>query len=218
MMREYKLFIMLILLIILFPIKANALVCSNQDMVKLKSEAQNITTTYDYKEENNNVTFNITFSNLNTDLYLLETIEKKSYYYIGNEMTLTGYKAGESYKFKVYATNSLCDTDALYTVYVTLPYYNNYYKDELCKGIEDYELCQKWIKNKITYDEFKNKITDYKKVIDKEDNNPDKNKTVKGIFDYLIEFYIKYYYIVLPLIIIISVVYVYKNNKKNDLF
>ena len=218
MMREYKLFIMLILLIILFPIKTNALVCSNQDMVKLKSMAQNITTNYDYKEENNNVTFNITFSNLSPDLYLVDVTNKKNYYYNNTEMTYNGYKSGESYKFKVYSTNSLCDTSVLYTVYVTLPYFNSYYNNELCKGIEEYELCQKWSSVNISYNEFKNKVDKYKEVIEEENNENNTDNEVKGIFDYIRDFYISYYYIILPLIILISIIYIYNKNKKNDLF
>ena len=47
---------------------------------------------------------------------------------------------------------------------------------------------------------------------------PIKKEEVKGIFDYIIEFYLDYYYFILPGVIVICFVGIYIYNKKHDLF
>ena len=95
-----------------------------------------------------------------------------------------------------------------------MSFYNQYYNDPICNGVT-YKYCNKWQKNDFTYEEFIKNVEEYKNtknIIVEEPNE------VKGIFDYIMEFYISYYYIILPTIILISVIYIYINRKKNDLF
>ena len=204
----------LLCLIILFPITVNGLVCDNTTKVRLQKLAQNITTSYDYIEQDGNVIFDITFNNLNSELYLVDVVNEREYYYSGNVLQLGGFKSGTSYKFEVRTTNIFCNGPALYYLYVTTPHYNQYYNDPICNGVT-YKYCNKWQKNDFTYEEFIKNVEEYKNtknIIVEEPNE------VKGIFDYIMEFYISYYYIILPTIILISVIYIYVNRKKNDLF
>ena len=70
--------------------------------------------------------------------------------------------------------------------------------DELCKGIEEFELCQKWRTAPITYDKFKELVLKYKK--EKEPNIITDDEDTKDFQYYLglvISFVLRYnvYYI-----------------------
>lgn len=210
-MRYLKIFIYLI---ILSPLCVKGLVCDNTAKVRLQKLAQNITTSYDYVEQNGTVTFNITFLNLNSELYLVDTVNEKDIYYSDTSLTLNGFESGKNYKFKVRSTDPFCSGSVLYYIYVTTPYFNPYYNDPICEGVS-YKYCNKWQKNDLSYDEFIENVQNYKKEIIVKPDNP---KNTKGIFDYLIDFYVSYYYIVLPIIILSIIIYIVVARKKDSLF
>lgn len=210
-MRYLKL---ILFLIILFPFSVDAALCSNSDKLRLQKLAQNITTSYDYVEENGDATFTFTFNNLSSELYLINTRNGRRFDYSGEELVLGGFYDGMSYKFEVRTTNIYCDSSALYYIYITTPSYNRYYNDPICNNL-DYKYCNKWQKNTFSYEEFIKNIEDYKKSLILSDNNI---VVEPGLFDILIEFYSKYYFIILPTIIIIGTTYIIVQKKKNDLF
>lgn len=204
----------IVCLIILFPISVKGLVCDNATKVRLQKLAQNITTSYDYIEQNGNVTFNITFNNLNSELYLVDVVNNRRFDYSGNFLQLGGFENGKTYKFEVRSTSVYCSGSVLYYLYVNTPYYNPYYSDPICDGFS-HKYCNKWQKNDLSYEEFIKTIEEAKKINIIEETPKEE---VKGIFDYIIEFYTSYYYIVLPIIIIVSLAYILIQRKKNDLF
>lgn len=205
-----------ILLIILFPINSKALVCSDKDKVYFQELAKNITTTYSYVEENNQAIFNITFSNIPEGFRIYDYTNKKEYGYTASEITLGGYQAGSSYRFDYYTNDILCQYSRLYSSYINLPFYNPYYNDSVCNGL-NYKYCNKWQKINMNYEEFLNDVNNYKKSLelDKKEENIEE---IKGFFDNVIDFYTKYYYIILPIFIIIAISYIIYYNKKQDLF
>lgn len=196
----------------LFPMFTKALICDNKTLVRYKNIAGNITTTYDYIEENNDVKFFITFSNMSSELYMLDENDKR--YSSSSELILSDLKPGTSYKFRLYANNSDCET-VLNTIYINLPYYNSYYKDPICDNL-DYKYCNKWQKNTFTYEEFVKNVEDYRKSLEKEDDIKEKKES--GIFDFIVDFYVKNYYYILPTIIVLSIIYMIRNVRKDDLF
>lgn len=204
----------LLCLIILFPITVNGLVCDNATKVRLQKLAQNITTSYDAIEQDGMVTFDITFHNLSHELYLVDTTNKREFYYSGGPLVLGGFQSGTNYKFEVRSTNLYCNGSVLYYLYVTTPSYNPYYNDPICDGLT-YKYCNKWQKNDFTYEEFIKNVEEFKKEII---IYPEEPEQIKGIFDYIIEFYISYYYVILPIIILISLIYIFVNRKKDNLF
>lgn len=205
-----------ILLIILFPSNSKALVCSDKEKVKFQEMAQNITTTYSYVESNNQVTFNITFSNIPEGFRIYDYTNRKEYPYITSEITLTDYKDGNSYRFDYYTNDILCQYSRLYSSYINLPFYNPYYNDSICSGL-NYKYCNKWQKINMTYEEFIKDVTNYKKSLELSTIDLSKEE-IKGFFDYVSEFYIKYYYIVLPLFIGFAISYIIYYNRKQNLF
>ena len=206
----------IICLVILFPISVNGAACDNANKVRLQKIAQNITTNYDYIETNGSVTFQINFYNLNSEIYLVDT-RNNAKYYSDNVLSLNGFENDKNYKFEVRSSNVLCDSSVLYYLYVATPAYNPYYNDPICENIS-YKYCNKWQKNTLTYDEFVKSVSEFKnsknETIDKVE--------VKGIFDIILDFYIKNYYIILPLIIVVITIFIIVKSiidkRKNSLF
>ena len=206
-------------IIMLLPHNIKA-ACSNSEKVKLNKLANNISYTYDYIEENNNVTFNITLSNIQPEFRVMDIQTKQDYQDFGSEITLNGYAPGNGYRFDIYSKDKSCTRDKLASIYITLPFYNSFYSNELCKGIEDYNLCQKWTKNTYSYEDSIKMTNAYIDSLKKQDNNIDDNNNkedIKGFYDYLLEYYLKAYYIILPIIIISCLVVIYRVNQKNKL-
>lgn len=214
-MKGYLVYFIL-LFVLVFPIKVNGAVCSNEDKSNLGSLASNTKISYDYIENNNTVIFNLTLSNIYENMKIKDVAHNIIYNYQGSELTIQNFNPNQSYKFEFYTDSYSCSGFLIYSKYITLPAYNKYYKDSLCDGIENYKLCKKWQSVNLNYDEFTSKINEYKNsLITDEDEH---GSEIKGIYDFIFEFYSKYYYIILPLIIISSIITIYYRNKKNDLF
>lgn len=216
-MRWYKYLLLSILLFIFTPIvKANT--CSNSEIVKYKELAKNVEITYDYVETDAGVYFKVKMINLMPGIKIKDVYNNLFYDYTGNELELNSYYGqGRSYKFSFYTVDENCYIGSLYDRYITLPYYNYYHNSELCNGIEEFKYCHKWTKGPNSYDEFEKLVNEYKNSLKTQDLSIE-NKNENGLFDSIIELYLKYYYIFLPIIIIISLIVIWKYNKNQDLF
>ena len=161
--------IILMTLFILFPVSCKALNCSYAEQAKLRKVASSVTTSYDYIEENDNVTFNVTLTNITDEIYIHDSIKNIDYRFNGSsELVIDGYEPGTNVRYLIYPTKDGCTTSYLASKYVNLPYYNKYYKDPLCEG-KSYSICSKWQKVTLSYDEFTKKINEY----DKKNNDND---------------------------------------------
>lgn len=200
----------------LFPIKISAQ-CSNSEIIRRSSLAKNISITYNYIEENGQVSFYITLSNLQPDFYIKDVQNQKQYYYTSNEIVLYGYKPNTSYRFDVYGVGE-CN-ERLYSHYVNLPGYNPYYNDPICVGVNS-SICQKWVNINYNYDTFVKEVNKIKQKTQVKEENQVEEEPL-GIYDYILKFFISYYYIILPIIIVVCLVIIIiqnKKRKKEDLF
>ena len=214
-MKWYKYVVFISLFLIPNMVHAE---CSNSEIVQYQEQAKNINITYDYTEyDNSYVLFNVKIANLTPGIYIRDVQNQMDYRYTGNDISLDNYKSGNSYKFKIYSDSENCPDRYITTKYLNLPFYNKYYKDPSCKGIENFRYCQKWIKNTISYNEFSSKISEYKSSLAVEDDVIS-NASNYDIFNFLLEIYIKYYYIILQTIIIAGYIIIHRHNKKEDLF
>jgi len=205
-------------LTLLIPItKVDAVRCQYSELARLKKIASNINTSYDYVEGEYDALFNITLVNLNEDLYLVDKTTQKVYEYKKNEMTISGYPSGSLVQYEVYATSPECNENPLYTIRVSLPTYNYYYKDKLCKGIESYSLCQKWSTVNVNYKTFVNKVTEYKKTLSSEEKELPKEEEI-SILTIIVEFFLDYYLVILPSIIGVCLISIYFINKKDNIY
>lgn len=214
MRQKRNLKIVFIMLLIMIPHQVKAYnMCSTEDTVKLNKIASNVLANYNYYEANGTVKFKITINNLTSNTYIYDAVKKQTYYSNG-EITLDNYGPNQTVEYKIYSNISYCKGQYLNSIFVTLPPYNPYYKDKLCSGIEDYKLCQRWSNVNLTYDEFKKQINDYRNSnIEAEPNVED---TYKSIYEIILDFYIKYYYIILPLIIVVGGIILAVNKQKSS--
>ena len=117
----------------------------------------------------------------------------------------------------VKTNDSTCYDEMIKTIYVTLPIYNANYNDPLCQGLHDYDVCQKWGNYISDRSEFEKQIQKINTSVNENDNQISVEE-YKGIFDYLANIFVNTYYIVLPIIIVVCLIGIYKLNKKDRLF
>jgi len=209
-----KLILLIILLII--PTAVKGYYCDYQDVAKYKKIASNINYSYEYEEFEDNVKFYVTLVNLNEALYLKDS-NGNIYNYTSSELVVEA-KSGENLKFYVYPTDRYCDDEYLYTIRIQLPTYNIYYNDPLCKGIQDYPLCNKWATHNLNKEKFEQKVTEYRKSLETQDKPLENDEITPGLLDYIVEFLIEYYHLVLITIIIICSITIYIKSKKNNIY
>lgn len=211
-----KKYIILLFLVFLVPIKVHA-ACSDQEMIKLEKVVQNITTSYTFDESSK--TFKITFTNLKPGLLLEDETTEKTYTANG-EVTITTPNSGE-HQFAIYDKSEKCSVIELRMLYVLLPYYNDFYKNSECNGIETFTYCNKWLNKKVTYDEWKTKVSDYIEKNKKEEKQQKKKEAQTNIIDTAKQLILKaskYYYIILPIVAGICLIIMYIKDKKDSLF
>ena len=218
---KYIVFTLLFIFINVFCVHAS---CTSEEISTLKDEARKIKISYKHKgpveidEEIFYNQFDITVRNLNDDFYisLLAGSEKL---FSQDEVATIQLSSGK-WLFKIYSTqcNILIDE-----IDVFLPTFNMYSLDPLCDGIDgdEFALCGKYYEYSINYEEFKNRVENYKKSIVVDANDKENNFIIVGIsnlvknaFDFVVKY--KYYFLggFLALILIIIILIIVKKNKK----
>lgn len=206
--------VFLILILLLIPITSKALSCSYSEQARLRMIASNVNATYDYRElDNGEIKFDVTLTNFTNEIYLVDSYTGVTYYNNGtNEITLYDYNPGSKIKYTIYPVKINCTYSYLANKYVNLPYYNRYYKDELCLN-KNYTICNKWQNVNLSYEDFKKRIEELEKV---EEVTPIIENEKTSILDYVSNFIAKYYVFILIGIAITGVGIEYIVRKRND--
>lgn len=214
-MRKYSylLFIFSLFIMLPFNIKAMDESCLNSEITYYQELAKNINIDYDYIEDNESVNFSIKISNIQPNLLVHDTSKGNYYNYSSSEILLTDYKDGNNYRFDFIIESGPCSEMIVGSKYANLPSYNRFYKYDMCKGLENFKYCKKWAKVTLSEYEVKDAINKYKKNLEKEQEENNKNS-----INSILKFYLNYYYIILPIIILLGIFGIYRYNKKNDLF
>jgi len=95
-----------------------------------------------------------------------------------------------TYDIEIVGVTNTCN-DVLKLIALTLPKYNKLSEDELCKGIEEFVLCNPTYEKEIDYETFVSRVTTYKKTKEKESQNtvdteePEKDKNTDKIINYI---------------------------------
>ena len=212
-----KRIVIVFILMLLFPmVKVNGAGCDYSNLSRLKKIASNVNISYDYIEKNNDVTFNITLNNLNKEIYFVDLTNYRTYNYTKEEFVITGYQSGESIRYDFYSKD--CPSQVLASIRLNLPSYNSYYKDEVCKGVESYSLCQKWSSHNLSYEKFLERVTNYKNsLISEPEPLPEPTVNELSITQIIINFLLDYYVIIL-IVLILGLVGVYMLSKKDDVY
>lgn len=208
--------LILLFFVITFPIQVKGY-CTTEDKMRYATLASNTTTSYDYIENGDSVSFNITIHNVHKDLIVKDKQTGRRYSSKQsdlNSFTISNLKDGASYSFEIYADNSNCSYRIYNTLYVTIPKYNKYYKDPICNGASEYLYCQKWVEiGNVSYSEFIELVNDYK---NKDVEEIIEEKEEEANWFYIIsDFWAKYYLYIAGAIILICVPIIIIKNRRD---
>ena len=213
-MKKKLSFTILFIILLMLPNSVKA-ACTYSDNTRLQKLASNVGFSYEYYEDGDNIKFKIEVVNLPKELKLRDTTKLKWYYYNGKTITLSNYTPGTSVIFALYAANGNCDGTKLITKYVPLPSYNKYYKNELCKDISNYKLCQKWTNTStISKEVFEANVKNYKKSL--KEKATVKEQEEKTTIEKILIFISKYYIVLFGIPLILSIIGIRRINKKNS--
>lgn len=213
----------LFLLLFIIPISVSArskTSCDYKLVSNLKKLASNVDITYTYKIVEDNVYYDVTISNIQENIYFKTNFSNDIYYYSdtnNGEIVIENVFPGNN-KFTFYSSDSGCLNEKLVVKNINLPYYNRYYNYDECKGIEDFSSCQRWSLNNDDYNTFLEKTLKYKSSLEKIDNGDNVNKNL-SFFQKLINYFVNYFYLIIPLItlFIVGIMYLFRfiKNRKN---
>jgi len=215
-MKKVYIFVLLFI-IITFPVKVMGY-CTTEEKMRYSTLSANITTSYEYVESNDSVSFNITIHNVHRDLVILDKQTGLRYSSKQNDLNnfiIRNLKDGTNYVFEVYADNRDCSYVLYNTLYVSVPKHNKYYKDPVCNDASDYLYCQKWVETgSLTYDEFVTLVNDYKKGEQSEEIVPTEEE--KSWIYVIMDFWAKYYLLISGGVILLCVPIIIIKNKRDN--
>jgi hypothetical protein len=239
MSKKYFFLVMFCLLMII-PIYVKA-DCSKEELNNIKSIANESVVKYSYlenyvptqeellNEQNGGYIldvknrFSVSVNNLTDKYYAVIAGDGREFIYdanreVPNTAIVSSLIGGVNYYIEYYTSETTnCPFTKIKTVHIKLPYYNKYHDNELCKGIEEFNLCNKWYSTgNINYTDFKNKATAYKESL----NN---NITIKNdsTIELIIGYIIANYFNILIGIIILGLLSIfaikYSENKRSKI-
>lgn len=184
MEKRFKLATAVLLLVtFLCATSVSAASCDNETKVRLSKDATNVKATYEaseigtgkyeesetYDDSGNPISYEITeprvvvsLLNITNELYVEVksslSSETKTYKYSDSADGVISFQALSdtitNYTFTVFAADSNCYGEKLYSFNLTTPKYNSYYSYDICNGINEY-YCKEFttVDITMTYDE-----------------------------------------------------------------
>ena len=196
--------------------------CDSKEFLRLKELAQKLEFDYEYKLVNDEAIFSVNVVNLNEDLkvVIMENYYNEQYKEFKDDGTgkgeLNGFKSGERVVVttKAFVPN-WCSGKTVLTKTIKLPYYNNYYDEEKCKGNEDFKYCNILIDKKISEEDFNKQFENYLKQKENKENNSENNQNENN--DHTKLFIIIGVGVVIVVLISVIVAGIIKRRKRNSL-
>jgi hypothetical protein len=187
----------------IFSIKVNAQ-CTSEELNSLMKEVGQVTINYTYNEKAN--TFKIIAEGLSSNINGYVKNEGVINWDGNKETSISNLLPGKTYILEfISGESSSCYHKTLTSKSITLPFFNQYYKDELCVNHESYDLCKKFVYYKVnSYEEFKLRLNSYIKGLKKEEIPIEnlKEEIKKDLFTEILKFLEKYYlFITIPIIV-----------------
>ncbi|MDD4705727.1 MAG: hypothetical protein PHS24_00735 [Bacilli bacterium] len=168
------------------------------DETKEKYEFTNPDTGEKSMEEQINIKFDISIYNILDDVYITQTNdfdnEEVNIYYDESTKGVYTFKTDNTtdiinYTYNIYSNLEGCRGEPLKTFSFTKPKINMYSQYGICKGLEDFDFCQKYITEELnlTESQLYEKVQAMQKTTEKAKKDKD-NK--EGISDFIIDNYI----------------------------
>ena len=162
------LFSYLFTFIFMFNVNAE---CSYEERRELLNQAKNIEAYFEADINNNK--FNFYLFNLTDDLYVnLENLSLHENFSIYKSQYNTEYYSMEeknisevfSYRLNIYSNKSECYSNKIISKSLKKGIINKYYKEDICRGIEEFKYCLPVLEKKISLNETEvySKINEYR--------------------------------------------------------
>ena len=209
-----------------FPLMSLALTIKTESCPESVSEAfrkefNNINVSYSFVGYNKVPYYNILVSNVHPKV-TISTEDGKIISRKDNEVLIRTNKPGDIeifYKAEYY--NARYKNCFMYAKeFVKLPEYNPYYNREECNGLTAYKVCKKWGKNPGSEQAFKKEIENAKKDLEKKNDTVEKTKVkrVKRWYTYVSNIFVKYWWAVIIVIVLITGIFysIRLKQKKNE--
>ena len=221
-----KVLLIAFLLLLLIPIKANAIgICPAKQLSKYTTEAYNVKSSYElFKTESEEARFRITFTNVSNNLKI--RYNGRDYYGTKESKVAisTTFEPNKEYQFEVYSNDNMqiCGNAFLVTKKVKTPYYNKYSELDECIEYEEFPLCGQYYDGKIeSYDDFQWKLEDYKKSMESETEKfSDERTFIQRIVDWCsdnIEITVAIISVIVLIILAIIARIIYKKVKRTKI-
>ncbi len=180
-MKKYKLLTLVISIFILLP-KVYA-ECTQEEIDYFKEIEDEYQITYTFNEDTKDYTVTFYESEPDSYYYYFDAAEEERLCdEADGKYVCKNVKPG-SYEIEVYAATDTCEVSIKKE---TLDLnYNQFSKDELCDGIEEFVLCQPDYDQDISYEEFISRVETYKKTKEPEPNNNNQQKSENKIIEYI---------------------------------
>lgn len=214
-MKKYYLGIVFLLVLFIAPIKGKAY-CTYSEKIRLKKLASNVSFSYRSVENiGGTITFQVTVSNLQDELYMIDKSSGRTYYSNNQDFIIDGYLPGKTIEYEFYDRSGQCIEGVIFTNYVTFPFYNSYYNSRLCEQAQEFRLCQKWLKHKMSYRDLADEINKYKET--KKEEIVKQEEPKEPDYEKIVDFWAKYYIYILVGIIAVCISIMWYLDKKTDL-
>ncbi len=217
-MKKIKYILLVLLLVLAVNVNASSN-CESKELARLKDIAKKVEFDYTYKLENGKAIFAINAVNLNKELKVLiidNYYESKYKEFADNSShtaTINNFEGGSkvTITMKAFVPN-WCSGETLLTKIIKIPYYNDNYDEEKCKGHEDFKYCKLLVDKKLSQEEFNKQYETYLKNHEKNEkpinNDTENNNQLYFIIGGSV------LVIVLTTFLVMSIV---KRKKKNSL-
>ena len=222
MRKSIKLFLTFSLLFTLFVVRVNA-ECSYQERKELLSEAKNVDAFFEVDLDNNKFIFNLynLSDNLFVELVNLSNNESEKIYKYQQDNDYYSFDIDNvsdyiTYRLYIKSNKSECYSDSLTSKTLIKGIINKYYKEDVCKDIEDYIYCKPVLTKKTNYsdDEIYEKIKKYKEDYELSISN---NKKEEYILITFLKNYWKYVLLIAVVLLIIILLLIRFNKKRGEL-
>lgn len=216
---KYIKYILFLLLIIVAPINKTYANCK-EELKEIENIKDEFKITYEYVDNSGYI---LTFYNPDSSKYTIDMYKpkdltcneeneyyKKCYYYMPG-----------TYFASIKSTSKSCK-DELYNIFLSLPY-NEFSKDPVCEGIEDFVLCKPTYDKEIDYETFLQRVEVYKKTLaeqkEKEENKIEEPSEEKKIYEKITDYLMENIFIIVTIIIavillIILIVFIIRNYRE----
>ena len=202
-------FTFIFIFLFVFTIKADAL-CTTKRYSNLKMIAYKSEVSYELNfDEKHNYYFLLTVNNVDKDIIVI--FEGNTYKPVDGVIKIpTKIYGGKTYEVNLYGGfGTYCPEEFLYAKKITVPKYNVYSEREECIEYEEFYLCNKWYAGSIANErDFLNQLNVYINSLKKPDDNIPKNE--KGLIQKIIDFYLNYKIITIPITVALVLFAVYK--------